>query len=63
MNRKKETYTSTLPNVVMEGIAEYATKKKVPKNKVIELAVKKFLDEEIKNELKTELLHFKLKNK
>ena len=52
MDRKRITYTSTLPNVVMEEIVEYAKKKKISKNKVIELAVRKLLDEEIKNELK-----------
>ena len=51
MNRKTVTYTSTLPNVVMEEMVEYARKKKISKNKVIEIAVKKLLDEEIKNEL------------
>lgn len=52
MNRKTVTYTSTLPNVVMEEVVEYAKKKKISKNKVIEIAVKKLLDEEIRNELK-----------
>jgi ABC-type branched-subunit amino acid transport system substrate-binding protein len=52
MNRKTVTYTSTLPNVVMEEMVEYAKKKKISKNKVIEIAVKKLLDEEIKNELR-----------
>ena len=51
MNRKKITYTSTLPSVVMEEVVEYAKKKKISKNKVIELAVKKLLDEEIRREL------------
>lgn len=46
------TYTSTLPNIVMEEVVEYARKKKISKNKVIELAIKKLLDEEIRNELK-----------
>ena len=31
---------------------EYAKKKKISKNKVIEIAVRKLLDEEIKNELR-----------
>lgn len=48
---KKITYTSTLPDAVMEGIVEYAKKKKISKNKVIEIAVKKLLEEDIKNEL------------
>ena len=52
MNRKTITYTSTLPNVVMEEIVEYAKKKGVSKNKVIEIAVKKLLEDEIKNELR-----------
>lgn len=51
MNHKKVTYTSTLPSVVMEEVAEYARKKKISKNKVIEIAVKKLLDEEIRNDL------------
>ncbi|MDQ6763000.1 MAG: hypothetical protein M3015_10295 [Bacteroidota bacterium] len=52
MNHKKVTYTSTLPNVVMEEVAEYAKKKKISKNKVIEIAVKKLLEEEIRNDLR-----------
>lgn len=52
MNRKKTTYTSTLPSMVMEEVVEYAKKKKISKNKVIEIAVKKLLEEEIRNELK-----------
>jgi len=52
MSDKKITYTSTLPGVVMEGVVEYAKKKKISKNKVIEIAVKKLLDEEIKIELR-----------
>jgi hypothetical protein len=48
---KKITYTSTLPDVIMEGVVEYAKKKKISKNKVIEIAVKKLLEEDIKNEL------------
>ncbi|MEO8109625.1 MAG: hypothetical protein ABI594_06335 [Ginsengibacter sp.] len=52
MDHKKVTYTSTLPNVVMEEVAEYAKKKKISKNKVIEIAVKKLLEEEIRNELR-----------
>jgi hypothetical protein len=51
MGHKKITYTSTLPDVVMEGVAEYAKKKKISKNKVIEIAVKRLLEEEIKYEL------------
>ena len=52
MGQKKITYTSTLPGIVMEGVVEYAKKKKISKNKVIEIAVKKLLEEEIKNELR-----------
>lgn len=52
MNRKTVTYTSTLPNVVMEDVVEYAKKKKISKNKVIEIALKRLLEEEIKNELR-----------
>ena len=52
MNRKSVTYTSTLPNVVMEEVVEYAKKKKISKNKVIEIALKRLLEEEIKNELR-----------
>lgn len=52
MGNKKTTYTSTLPSVVMEEVVEYAKKKKISKNKVIEIAVKKLLEEEIKNELR-----------
>ena len=43
MKRKTVTYTSTLPNLVMEEVVEYAKKKKISKNKVIEIAVKKLL--------------------
>lgn len=52
MSRRTITYTSTLPGTVMEEIVEYARKKKISKNKVIEIAVKKLLEEEIRNELK-----------
>lgn len=48
---KSVTYTSTLPNIVMEEMAEYAKRKKLSKNKVIELAIKKLLEEEIKKDL------------
>ncbi|MBA4138920.1 MAG: CopG family transcriptional regulator [Segetibacter sp.] len=51
MNNKNVTYTSTLPNIVMEEVVEYAKKKNVSKNKVIEIALKKFFEEEIKQEL------------
>jgi len=52
MTRKTVTYTSTLPNMVMEEVVEYAKKKKISKNKVIEIALKKLLDEEIRDDLK-----------
>ncbi len=51
MNNKNVTYTSTLPNIVMEEVVEYAKKKNVSKNKVIEIALKKFFEEEIKQEI------------
>ncbi len=51
MNPKKTTYTSTLPSTVMEEVVEYAKKKKISKNKVIEIAVKKLLEQEVSNEL------------
>lgn len=44
MEKKKIiTYTSTLPSVVMEEVVQYAAKKKVSKNKVIEMALSSFL--------------------
>ena len=52
MNRKTVTYTSTLPNIVMEEVVEYAKRKRISKNKVIEIALKKLLEEEIKNDLR-----------
>lgn len=51
MNSKNVTYTSTLPNTVMEEVVEYARKKNVSKNRVIEIALKRFFEEEIKQEL------------
>ena len=51
MTKKNVTYTSTLPSVVMEEVAEYAKKKKVSKNKVIEIALKKLFEEELKKDL------------
>ncbi len=51
MNKKYITYTSTLPNIVMEDVVEYARKKKVSKNKVIEIALKKLFEEEIRKDL------------
>ena len=35
----------------MEGVVEYAKKNNISKNKVIEIALKKLLDEEIRNDL------------
>ena len=52
MNNKSITYTSTLPSAVMEEVVEYAKRKCVSKNKVIEIALKKFFEEELKRELK-----------
>ncbi len=51
MSKKYVTYTSTLPNIVMEDVAEYAKKKNVSKNKVIEIALKKLFEEEMKRDL------------
>ena len=51
MSKKYVTYTSTLPNIVMEDVAEYAKKKNVSKNKVIEIALKKLFEEEIRKDL------------
>ncbi|HEX8278315.1 MAG TPA: hypothetical protein VF540_06450 [Segetibacter sp.] len=51
MDNKNITYTSSLPSVVMEEVVEYAKKKKVSKNKVIEIALKKLFEEELKKEL------------
>ncbi len=59
MNSKNVTYTSTLPNTVMEEVVEYARKKNVSKNRVIEIALKRFFEEEIKQELQNT---FKLAN-
>ncbi len=51
MDKKNITYTSTLPSIVMEEVTEYARKKNVTKNKVIEIALKKLFEEEMKKEL------------
>lgn len=59
MNNKNVTYTSTLPSIVMEEVAEYAKKKNVSKNKVIEIALKKLFEEELKKDLEET---FKLAN-
>lgn len=44
--KKYVTYTSTLPIEVMESITEFAKQKKLSKNKIIESALKSFLEEE-----------------
>jgi hypothetical protein len=51
MSKKYVTYTSTLPNIVMEDVVEYAKKKKVSKNKVIEIALKMLFEEEMRKDL------------
>ena len=51
MSKKYVTYTSSLPNIVMEDVVEYAKKNKVSKNKVIEIALKMFFEEEIRRDL------------
>ena len=51
MDKKNITYTSTLPSLVMEEVVEYARKKKVSKNKVIEIALKKLFEDELKRDL------------
>ncbi len=45
MSNKYVTYTSTMEFALMESITTYAKKKNVSKNKVIEAAVKKYLQE------------------
>jgi hypothetical protein len=52
MNDKKITATIMLPGILRGELVEYAKKKKISKNKVIEIAVKKLLEEEIKDELR-----------
>lgn len=51
MNSNNITYTSTLPSMVMQEVTEYAKKKKVSKNKVIEIALRNLFEEELKKEL------------
>ena len=52
MEKKKNvTYTSTLPSVMMEEVVEYAAKKKISKNKVIEMALSEFLIAEKKKRM------------
>ena len=60
MNDKNITYTSSLPLVVMEELAANAKKRNVSKNKVIEIALKKLFEEELRKELQET---FKLANK
>ncbi|MFN2458164.1 MAG: hypothetical protein ABR502_08195 [Chitinophagaceae bacterium] len=51
MKKKYVTYTSTMESKLMEDISEYAVRKKISKNKVIEEALKTFIDEQEKQEL------------
>ncbi len=53
MNKKYVTYTSTLPNIVMEDVVEYAKRKNVTRNKVIEIALKKLFEGELKKDLES----------
>lgn len=50
MNNKNVTYTSTLPNTVMEEVIEYANRHNKKKNEVITEAIKTFLIEKRKQE-------------
>lgn len=59
MNNKNITYTSTLPSMVMEEVVAYAKKRNVSKNKVIEIALKKLFEEELRKDLQET---FKLAN-
>ena len=51
MNYKEITSTITLPGMLMNELVQYAKKKKVSENEVIEIAVKSFLEKEIRNQL------------
>jgi hypothetical protein len=51
MIHKENTYTIALPRMIVNEIAKYAERNKISKNKVIEIAVKRFMEAEIKNEL------------
>ena len=51
MSHKKITHTSTLPGIIIEKVAEYEKKKKISKNKFIEISEKESSEAEIKNEL------------
>lgn len=59
MNNKNITYTSTLPSVLVEEVVAYAKKRNVSKNKVIEIALKKLFEEELRKDLQET---FKLAN-
>ncbi len=50
MNSKNVTYTSTLPNTVMEEVVEYAHRHNKKKNEVITEAITTFLTEKRKQE-------------
>jgi hypothetical protein len=50
MNSKNVTYTSTLPNTVMEEVVEYANRHNKKKNEVITEAITTFLTEKRKQE-------------
>jgi hypothetical protein len=50
MNSKNVTYTSTLPNTVMEDVVEYANRHNKKKNEVITEAITTFLTEKRKQE-------------
>lgn len=50
MKQKYVTYTSSMPSVVMEELAEYATRKNKKKNEIIADALKAFLKEQRKME-------------
>ncbi len=50
MNSKNVTYTSTLPNTVMEEVVEYANRHNKKKNEVITEAITTFLKEKRKQE-------------
>ena len=45
---KQHVYTSSLPLELKEELEEYATRYKISKNKVIEKALKKYLEEDRK---------------
>ncbi len=45
---KQYVYTSSLPLELKEELEEYATRHKISKNKIIEKALKKYLEEDRK---------------